>query len=378
MERQKVTTTRLHRTATGTALAVATGLALFSLPASPAQAMSVHDGWCVKNTGLAVVVDFSHAKASLWPNSRGYVVKCIVNPNITGGRSAALDLTGIPHVTGTDDEVRSIFGLTKNEQVYGWVHGTNKSGQLAWTNTDMSRPNPQVNGFEFWLAASSSYDWNSLPAVQPQFASAGGNNSGGGGSDGSLNPGAPKQTYNPKSGTGGGAGKGNGNKTNSGAVQGPGGNGGGTGGNGGSNGSGTGGRSGTSGGNGSGGSGSGNGGGGTGNGARAQQSAAAAAKAKAQASAKAKAKSSSAKPSGSASPTPNASASASAAVSPVYAAESPKGSAAEAANGKDNKNWMWAGIGLGAVIVAAAVTAGIQGVSTRKKKNGPTPPSAKR
>ncbi|VEI03410.1 Uncharacterised protein [Acidipropionibacterium jensenii] len=360
-----MTTSRLHREATGTALAVATGLALFSLPAVPAQAMSVHDGWCVKDTGLAVVVDFSHTKASLWPNSRGYVVKCIVNPRITSGaRAAALNLTGIPHVTQSDGEVVSILGLTKNEQVWGWTHGTNKSGKLAWMATNDAQPSPQVNGFEYWLAASSQYGLNSFPAVQPQFASAGGNNNGDGGGDGSLNPGAPKQTYNPGSGAGGG-GKGNGNKTtNGGAARGPGGNGGS--GNGGSNGSGTGGRSGTSGGSGTGS----NNGGGAGN----QQSTTAAAKAQASA----KAKSPSAKPSGSASPTPGASDNASAAASPVYAAESPKGSASQAGSSSDSKNWMWAGIGLAAVIVAAAVTAGIQGLTTGKKKDGPTPPSAKR
>lgn len=190
------------------ALSLFAAIAMTGLIVAPAHA-EVRDGWCKKDEGLAMVVDFSHLRAEHWPNSRGYVVQCIVNPNLPENpASAALDATTFEHSPQNTGYVESILGLTQDNQTWGWVHGRNQSGTLSWDEFGPTalRADPQINGFEYFVALSSQYDSIKQPAVSPQFLNDNGGGGGGGGDP--LMPGAPNQP-----GTGGG----NGDELNPGA-----------------------------------------------------------------------------------------------------------------------------------------------------------------
>ncbi|AFV87907.1 Macoilin domain-containing protein [Acidipropionibacterium acidipropionici ATCC 4875] len=305
--------------------------------AASAHAAGWHDGWCQKGEGTAIVVSYLTTSRA----SEGQLTRCVI-----GGFSSKLSpsdylsAAGISHQKRDDGYVLDILGLNPDPSIGGdpsggWKFIGGSEGQWGtspqWTGVD---------NFLAWMPASSS----DRPPVAPRFAQPN-SNAGGGNSDTDPDVGQPGTAS-------GGSGGGNGGTGNGGS------NGSGGSGSGGSNGTGRS-QSGTGGSGSNSGTNNRSGSNGAGSGSAAQQSAKAAAKAKAQASAKAKA---------SKSPTPKASVRPSDSVSPVYAAESPKGSADLAKKDDSGKNWMWAGIGLAAVMVAAGVTAGIEGVTNRKKK----------
>lgn len=164
---------------------------LLSMLATPVAHAQSRDGWCKQGEGMAVVIDFTALSASHWPNTKGYVVRCIVNPQVPGETPGQLlQAAGIAH-TGTT-YIDSILGLGEGAQTFGWVRGRNLPGSLSWEGMGVQLPEPQINGFAYFYAKASINDLNSIPSVLPQFASGGGGGNGDG-DGGSLVPGAPKQ-----------------------------------------------------------------------------------------------------------------------------------------------------------------------------------------
>lgn len=178
-------------------LLLSTVLSILGPPTAHAES---RDGWCKQGEGMAVVIDFASLSATHWPNSKGYVVRCIVDPRVAGDTpSELLQAAGIAH-TGTT-YIDSILGLRENVEMWGWVRGRNLPGTLSWQAMTVELPDPQVNGFAYFYAKSSMNDMTNIPSVLPQFAPSGGGGNGGG--DGvSLIPGAPQQPGGGGSGGG--------------------------------------------------------------------------------------------------------------------------------------------------------------------------------
>lgn len=145
-----------------------------------ADDFSWRPGWCHRDEGIAIVIDFRTIPPSVWPpgNHLGYDVRCLYGPGIANlSLTSAISLFALPSYAGVPTTVGP-SGLYEFWGIKGGFYGRAGSVEGGWGTAPANSPGNK-NFFASLTIATAG-----LPVVVPQFL-----NDAGGGNVPNMNPG---------------------------------------------------------------------------------------------------------------------------------------------------------------------------------------------
>ncbi|MBM9461773.1 hypothetical protein JK386_17920 [Nocardioides sp. zg-536] len=157
------------------ALAAVGALVISTLPGlvSPAHAADWRTGWCQKDEGLSVVVDFGNEVAETVP-PEGFLVRCLVGGVVRStpehSRGAALQAVGLEVKADRSGYITSIEGVEEYSGDAMWWLFSGAAVPGPWDTGNHGIVTDGANLNKAFGARLVGQDWASVPRPTPQFS----------------------------------------------------------------------------------------------------------------------------------------------------------------------------------------------------------------